>query len=46
MIVTGSNYWNLGMGLKEGEVARDQEGLEAMRILIQNTAFVIRKIHE
>lgn len=46
MIVTGSSYWNIGMGLREGEVAKDQEGLNTMRILGQNMAYVIKKIHE
>ncbi len=45
MIVPGSIYWNLGIGLQEGDVANDQEGLMTMRVLGQNMAFVIKKIN-
>ncbi len=45
MIVPGSSYWNLGIGLQEGDIANDQEGLMTMRILGQNMAFVIKKIN-
>jgi len=30
MIVPGSTYWNLGIGLKKGEVKADEEGLNNM----------------
>ncbi len=30
MIVPGSSYWNMGMGLAPGDVEKDTEGLETM----------------
>jgi len=33
MILPGSTYWNMGYGLKKGEVREDQEGLANMRHL-------------
>ncbi len=30
MIVPGSSYWNMGMGLAPGDVEKDAEGLETM----------------
>ncbi|MGW8193461.1 MAG: flavodoxin family protein [Desulforhopalus sp.] len=33
MIVPGSTYWNMGIGLGEGEVRDDQEGITNMRHL-------------
>jgi multimeric flavodoxin WrbA len=44
MIVPGSTYWNLGMGLDRGDVHRDEEGLSTMRTLGENMAWLLRKI--
>jgi multimeric flavodoxin WrbA len=44
MIVPGSVYWNLGLGLGEKEVKNDEEGLNTMRILGENMAWLLRKI--
>ena len=44
MIVPGSNYWNLGFGLNEGEVEKDDEALETMRVLGQNMAWLLQKL--
>jgi multimeric flavodoxin WrbA len=33
MIVPGSSYWNLGMGLAPGDVKKDKEGLTTMKTL-------------
>lgn len=44
MIVPGSNYWNLGIGLDKGDVRSDQEGLQTMRVLGQNMAWLLKKI--
>ena len=43
MIVPGSNYWNLGLGMGPGEVEKDEEGLETMRILGENMAWLMGK---
>jgi len=45
MIVPGSNYWNMGMGLLEGDVAKDGEGINIMKTLGQNMAWVMKKIN-
>lgn len=45
MIIVGASYWNMGIGREIGEVAHDQEGLDTMRILGQNMAWLIKKIN-
>jgi len=44
MVVPGSSYWNLGFGLAPGEVEEDGEGLETMRVLGENMAWLLRRI--
>jgi multimeric flavodoxin WrbA len=44
MIVPGSNYWNMGYGREIGEVHSDTEGLETMRLLGENMAWLLRKL--
>ena len=44
MIIAGSSYWNIGMGLEERDVERDQEGLATMRTLGQNIGWLLKKI--
>jgi multimeric flavodoxin WrbA len=44
MIIPGSSYWNLGMGMNRGDVERDQEGLQTMKVLGQNMAWIINRI--
>ncbi len=46
MIVPGSFYWNVGIGLNPGEVEQDSEGLETMQILGRNMAWLLKKIGE
>ena len=43
MVIPGSSYWNIGMGLEEGDVESDPEGLQTMRVLGQNMAWVMKK---
>jgi multimeric flavodoxin WrbA len=45
MIIPGSDYWNLGTGFKPGEVEQDKEGLETMRQLGKNMAWVLKKLY-
>lgn len=45
MIIPGSIYWNMAIGRAIGEVAQDEEGLETMRILGQNMAWLLKKIN-
>lgn len=44
MIVPGSSYWNIGVGREAGEVAKDEEGIQTMRVLGQNMAWLLKKI--
>jgi multimeric flavodoxin WrbA len=45
MIVTGSSYWNIGIGLNKGDVEKDEEGIETMDYLGINMAWLIKKIN-
>ena len=45
MVIPGSSYWNIGMGLGEGDVEKDLEGLQTMRVLGQNMAWLMKKIN-
>jgi multimeric flavodoxin WrbA len=44
MIVPGSVYWNLGIGRSERQVEDDEEGLNTMRVLGQNMAWLLQKL--
>jgi multimeric flavodoxin WrbA len=44
MIVPGSSYWNMGIGRKSGDVMKDAEGLEIMKTLGKNMAWLLKKI--
>ena len=46
MIVPGSRYWNVGIGRDIGEVEKDEEGVETMKNLGQNMAWLLKKIRE
>ncbi len=46
MIVPGSTYWNLAFGRGKGEVLQDQEGLDTIRTLARNMAWLMKKIYE
>lgn len=43
MIVPGSCYWNLGIGLEPGDVNKDEEGIRTMRLLGENMAWLLKK---
>ena len=45
MIVPGSSYWNMGIGLDKGEVEKDEEGIMTMKVLGENMAWLLRKLH-
>jgi len=45
MIIPGSSYWNIGIGREKGEVDNDREGIETMRTLGQNMAWLLKKIN-
>jgi multimeric flavodoxin WrbA len=45
MIIPGSTYWNLGIGLKKGDVKADEEGLNNMRNLGETIAWLGKALH-
>ena len=46
MIVPGSSYWNMGIGLEKGDVSSDEEGIMTMRNLGKNMAWLLKKIND
>jgi hypothetical protein len=44
MPVITSQYWNIAYGRTPGETARDVEGLQTMRQLARNMAWVLRSL--
>ncbi len=44
MIVPGSSYWNIGIGRQPGEVNNDAEGVQTMKTLGMNMAWLLKKI--
>ena len=45
MPVVTSQYWNIVYGRAEGEAALDTEGMQTMRTLADNMAFLLKKTH-
>jgi len=46
MIIPGSSYWNVGIGRNIGDVEQDEEGINTMRVLGENMAWLLKKIAE
>jgi multimeric flavodoxin WrbA len=44
MIIPGSSYWNIGIGREPGEVERDEEGIQTMKTLGRNMAWLLKKV--
>ena len=45
MIVPGSSYWNIGVGLGKGDVEKDEEGMKTMEDLGRNMAWLLKKLN-
>ncbi|HNW52194.1 MAG TPA: flavodoxin family protein [Prolixibacteraceae bacterium] len=45
MIVPGSSYWNVAFGNAPGEVLNDTEGIQIMKKLGENMAWLLKKIN-
>jgi multimeric flavodoxin WrbA len=45
MIIPGSSYWNLAIGRQPGEVNSDLEGVQTMRNLGKNMAWLLKKVN-
>lgn len=44
MFLVGATYWNMVYGRDIGEVAKDDEGIQNMKVLGQNMAWLLKKI--
>jgi multimeric flavodoxin WrbA len=44
MIVPGSSYWNIGIGLNKGDVEKDEEAMQTMDDLGRNMAWLLKKL--
>lgn len=42
MPVIGSQYWNIAYGREEGQVMQDTEGMQTMRTLALNMAYILK----
>ena len=45
MPIVTSQYWNIAYGAAPGEVKQDLEGMQTMRTMARNMAWVLKKIH-
>ena len=45
MPVVTSQYWNIAYGREPGQAALDTEGMQTMRTLANNMAFLLKRIH-
>ena len=45
MVVPGATYWNLGIGRDKGDVNMDKEGVDTMKTLGRNMAWVLKRLH-
>lgn len=45
MPIVTSQYWNIAYGREKGEVSRDAEGMQTMRTLAHNMAWMLKKFH-
>ena len=46
MVIPGSTYWNVGIGRDPGEVKKDHEGIQTMKTLGKNMAWLLNKIND
>jgi multimeric flavodoxin WrbA len=45
MLVPGSCYWNVAIGLNPGDVEKDEEGMNIAKVLGQNMAWLMKKVN-
>ena len=43
MPIVTSQYWNIAYGTAKGEVTKDEEGLQTMRVLADNMTYMLRQ---
>lgn len=45
MFMPGASYWSIGIGRDPGDVLKDDEGIQTMKTLGQNMAWLLKKLH-
>jgi multimeric flavodoxin WrbA len=45
MIVPGSSYWNFAFGRNPGEVLNDEEGMQTIKTLAENMAWLLKRVN-
>jgi multimeric flavodoxin WrbA len=45
MVVPGSTYWNVAIGLAPGDVQKDEEGVNTVKNLGKNMAWLLKKLN-
>jgi multimeric flavodoxin WrbA len=45
VVIPSSTYWNIGVGRDPGDVEKDAEGMDTMRTLGRNMAWLMKKIN-
>jgi multimeric flavodoxin WrbA len=45
MIIPGSSYWNMALGRNPGDVLEDAEGVQTMKTLGKNMAWLLKRVH-
>lgn len=45
MFMPGASYWSIGIGRDPGDVLKDDEGIQTMKSLGQNMAFLLKRLH-
>ncbi|MBK6282685.1 MAG: flavodoxin family protein [Draconibacterium sp.] len=46
MIVPGSSYWNFAFGRNPGEVLNDEEGMQTIKTLAENMAWLLKRLRD
>lgn len=46
MIIPTSNYWNVIHGTTPGDILKDEEGIQVLRVLGKNMAWIMKIINE
>lgn len=44
MIIPGSSYWNFATGREPGDVLQDEEGMQTIRTLGENMAWLLKRV--
>jgi multimeric flavodoxin WrbA len=45
MMMPGTSYWSIGLGRDIGDVLKDDEGIQTMKDLGKNMAWLMKKVY-